>query len=193
MAALFPGHGWKVAGTAVTRLADRSLAWMDPDSAPILRDKHHDLASEFTPENLLRDARRQKRFYRLSPDGAAALSQLTVGIERVDGVLLERVEDRVGGGGAEVADDLALVTRVKNLARLNLELGSNAPLIVHADGDWEQAALPGDASSPSTEPGVPHCPAQPHPMKRVTATSALSEWPERSRTGSSAWGGRWAA
>lgn len=50
---------------------------MDPDSAPILRDKHHDLASEFTPENLLRDARRQKRLRKasvppicvLDPDG----------------------------------------------------------------------------------------------------------------------------
>lgn len=45
--------------------------------APILRDKHHEAASQFTPENLLRDARRQKGLPRatvpqicvLDPDG----------------------------------------------------------------------------------------------------------------------------
>jgi uridine phosphorylase len=33
---------------------------VNPVSAPILHDKHHEAASEFTPESLLREARRQK-------------------------------------------------------------------------------------------------------------------------------------
>lgn len=50
---------------------------MTSASVPILRSKHHDEASEFTPENLLRDARRQKHLPQakipsicvLDPDG----------------------------------------------------------------------------------------------------------------------------
>ena len=50
---------------------------IDPVGIPILSDKHHDAASEFTPENLLREARRQKRLAQaavpsicvLDPDG----------------------------------------------------------------------------------------------------------------------------
>lgn len=50
---------------------------MNTASIPILRDKHHDAASEFTPESLLREARRQKRLAKeavppicvLDPDG----------------------------------------------------------------------------------------------------------------------------
>ena len=38
------------------RMDDRSLRVLPP----ILRDKHYDLASAFTPESLLREARRQK-------------------------------------------------------------------------------------------------------------------------------------
>lgn len=34
---------------------------MSSDNVPLLRDKHHRAVSEFTPENLLREARRQKR------------------------------------------------------------------------------------------------------------------------------------
>ena len=38
------------------RMDDRSLRVLPP----ILRNKHYDLASAFTPESLLREARRQK-------------------------------------------------------------------------------------------------------------------------------------
>lgn len=50
---------------------------MSSTTVPILRDKHHDAVSEFTPENLLREARRQKHLPKatvppicvLDPDG----------------------------------------------------------------------------------------------------------------------------
>ncbi len=65
---------------------------MDPDNAPILRNKHHDLASEFTPENLLRDARRQKHLRKasvppicvLDPDGDIVRYLRSAGRSRKD-------------------------------------------------------------------------------------------------------------
>lgn len=65
---------------------------MSSATVPILRDKHHSAASEFTPENLLREARRQKRLAKVSvppicvldPDGDIVRYLRSTGRARLD-------------------------------------------------------------------------------------------------------------
>src|SRR3982074_856593 len=52
--------------------------------APILADKHYDAASAFTPENLLREARRQK--------GSAAIVAPAICVLDPDGDLVRQLE-----------------------------------------------------------------------------------------------------
>jgi uridine phosphorylase len=64
----------------------------DPANPPILRDKHHEAASEFTPESLLREARRQKALGDasmpevcvLDPDGDIVRHLRATGAARLD-------------------------------------------------------------------------------------------------------------
>lgn len=65
---------------------------MNPADVPLLRDKHHDAESEFTPANLMRDARRQKHLPKasvppicvLDPDGDIVRHLRAAGVAHKD-------------------------------------------------------------------------------------------------------------